>query len=239
MRMACLAVLPAFALAAGPALASTERAETFTCPITGKRFQAIVQTSGTRFDVFLDMRPYGPIMSPDPVPVCPDASRFPVFRTLTTDEVARVKRIVATPEYERLIAANDQTYFIIANVKAELGNGPLEVAQDLMQASWQAEPGSAQQRLYLREARTAFTRIATKPQQTEAVALNARYFEAELSRQLGEFEVALEVLDRWFPADGASQGVVGHAFLAQERAAILRRDAVPVLALAPDQPPAR
>lgn len=239
MRMACLAALPAVAMIVGPGLASTERAETFTCPITGKRFQAVVQTSGTRFGVFLDMRPYGPIMSPDPVPVCPDASRFPVFRTLTANEVARVKRIVATPEYKRLVAASEQAYFIIANIKAALGDDPLEVAHDLVQASWQAEPGSAQRRLYLREARTAFNRIATKPEQTEAVALNARYFEAELSRQLGEFEAALAILDRWFPADGANQGVVGQAFLAQERAAIMRREAAPVLARAPDQPPTR
>lgn len=220
-------------LASASAAAYTEQTITVVCPITGKRFDAVVAGSGTMFGVHLDMRPVGPIAAPDPVPVCPDASRFPVFKTLTDAETAQVRQIVATPEYRALIATGPQTYYVIAHVKARLGENPVEVAQDLVQASWQAPPGSEQHRLYLRDARTAFEAVAATPGQAPATTFTARYFEAELSRQLGDYDRATAVLDRWFPGDGSNQAHVGLAFLAQERAAIGRRDAGPVRAVPP------
>jgi len=232
-------VLLASLLPALPAAAMTLRTQTVTCPITGKPFKATLQASGTTFGVYLDMRPYGPIASPEPVAVCPDASRFPVFKTLDATERARVRQIVTTPAYKGLIAAGDQTYYVIAHVKRQLRYDPVEVAQDLVQAAWQAQPGSGQHRRYLQEARTAFEAVAAAPAQTQALALNARYFQAELSRQLGEFDVALAVLDRWFPRGGAGQEAVGSAFLAQVRAAAVRRDAGPVLAVPPPGPAAQ
>lgn len=232
-------VLISSALPVLPAAAETERTQTVTCPVTGKPFRATLQASGTVFGVYLDMRPYGPIASPEPVATCPDASRFPVFKTLDATERARVRQIVTTPDYKGLIAAGDQPYYVIAHVKRQLQYDPIEVAQDLVQAAWQAQPGGRQHRRYLLEARMAFEAIAAAPAQTQELALNSRYFQTELSRQLGEFDVALAVLDRWFPRGGAGQDVVGSAFLAQVRAAVVRRDAGPVLAVPPPSPVAR
>ena len=238
IRYVCMSLV-VLAVFGRPAAGATERTQTVTCPVTGKPFRATLQASGTVFGVHLDMRPYGPIASPEPVAICPDASRFPVWKTLTGAERARVQRIVATPDYKRLIEAGDQPYYVIAHVKRQLRYDPVEVARDLVQASWQAQPGSSQHRRYLQEARTAFEAVAAAPAQTQELALNSRYFQAELSRQLGEFDVALAVLDRWFPRGGAGQEVVGGAFLAQVRAAVERRDAGPVLAVPPHSPAAQ
>ena len=229
------AAVPALALASAlcaisPAPALTYGTGTFTCPVTDKPFEAAVMMSGTRFGSYLDFRPFGPIASPDPLPVCPDASLFPLFKeSFTPDEVAQIKRIVQTPEYKALIQARHQPYYVAAQVKALLRYDPIEVAQDLLSASWQAQPGSEQQQSYVREARARFADAADARGQAPELVRAARFLQVELSRQLGEFDRAASLLNEWFPASSVPAQDPFAPRVAAERQALERRDAGPVL----------
>ncbi len=227
------AAYPALLLAAilaspAPAAASTFGERTFTCPVTGKPFKATVQVSGNQFGVDLDMRPYGAIAVPWPLAVCPDPSRFPLFQdSFSPAEVARIREIVAASDYKQVIAEGHQSYYVAGRLQRMLGQAPMQVAQSFLSASWQAAPGSSQQKRYLTEARTQFALAADAPgRPVEAVRI-ARFLQVELSRQLGEFDKALGMLDAWFPP-GSAQDKGFAAFLRDEREALQQRNDAPV-----------
>lgn len=230
-RLFGTALVLAWALfGAASAVAMTHGTRVFVCPVTGKTFEAVVQTSGTQFGSYLDLRPFGPIESPDPLPICPDASRFPLFKDrFSPAEAARIKQVVGTPEYKGLIAARHQPYYVVAWVKTLLRYDPTEVARDLLAASWTAQLGSEQQRGYLRESRARFSDAADAPGQTPRLVKASRFLQVELSRQLGEFDHAASLLDDWFPPSSASDQEPFAQHVAAERRALERREAGPVL----------
>lgn len=229
-RVAAALVLMSALCAVFPARAMTHGARTFVCPVTGEAFEAEVQTSGTQFGSYLDFRPFGPIESPDPLPICPDPSLFPLFKDrFSPAEAAQIKQVIGTPEYKALIEAGHQPYYIAAAVKAMLRYDPIEVARDLLSASWTAQPGSEQQRGYLREARARFADAADAPGRTPMLVQASRFIQVELSRQLGEFDRARSLLDGWFPPSSVSDQDPFAQHIAAERRALERRDAGPVL----------
>ena len=86
-----LAMLPA-------AKAATVFEQEFTCPIGGEEFRQKMAGSGTSFGQFFDFRPYGPIESPWPLPVCP-GNGFVMFKREFSDaELARLSGFVGNSQ---------------------------------------------------------------------------------------------------------------------------------------------
>ena len=226
---------------AGAARSMTLGEREFTCPADGKPFKATVQLSGTTFGRDLDMRPVGPIATPEPLPVCPGVSGFPVYqRSFTAGETARIRSIVQTGAYKDLIRTGQASYFVAAYVQKQLGDDPAAVAGSLLSATWQAEAGSERHRTYARAARDGFATLAATPGTARhgtaaAIVTMARFLQAEMSRQAGYFDTGRALLERWFPRPGSGKGALPPEFIVQERQALASHNADPVQ-VEPDRP---
>lgn len=246
-RAAGLFLSLVLSLVAGGHLAgamTTAPARPAVCPLTGQVFEFAGVGSGTAFWTRMDFRPEGAIVAPWPVPVCPDESKFPVFKeNFSAEEVTRIKAIARTPEYRALVAEDWPTYAVIAFVRRRLGYDPALVASDLLSAAWEAErrvpkllPGSwhaenepdlrrrrAQRDACRRQARDAFAELAAAPNRASELTAKARYLEIELSRQLGDFPRAQAGLDRFAASGVPKAGEVSEAMLDQERDLVAHR----------------
>lgn len=49
------------------------------CPLDGTKFKAVLDFSGTRFGMQLDMKPLGPTLAPWRIPVCP-TDHFAIYK---------------------------------------------------------------------------------------------------------------------------------------------------------------
>lgn len=58
-----------------------------SCPICNTKFKDLVAKSGTSFGKRLDLKPFGAVATPDPLPVCP-ICHFPVYM----DKVSKQSR---------------------------------------------------------------------------------------------------------------------------------------------------
>lgn len=187
------------ALAAPPALAMTMATREVTCPLTGEKFKTQVIMSYTQFGMRLDLKPYGAMMAPAPLPKCP-GSGFPVFRGSFTDaELVKLRAIVASDEYKSVRAAHTD-YYVWLWLERKLGPvEPWRAANILLRASWQAEgfEDSRAERLaaYRAEARDAFDAAAKEAGAPLERRLSATLLAAEMDRLLGRFDEALARLD--------------------------------------------
>ncbi len=228
LAASALVLASAFAASAPtPASALTFMEVEMTCPVTGETFRTQIMGSGTRFGVELDTRPVGPIMASPPVPLCLDASRFPVFqREFTPDEVARIKDYVLTPGYRALLAAGDNPRYRAAMAMQALDKDPATVAFSLLMATWEGGVDPERVVRYRREARDAFAALARTEGAAPRQVAFGRFMEVELTRQLGEFDRARELLDL-AEAAATPWGEIGlsEAVRRQERAAIDQRNA--------------
>jgi hypothetical protein len=191
-----LALLLAIA-APGAASAMTMAEREVTCPLTGEKFKAHFIASYTQFGVRLDMRPYGAMTSPAPIPKCP-GSRFPVYReNFSATELTTLRALVETAEYKAARAAHTDYYMMIW-IERRLGVAvePWRLANILLRAAWQAEGGDAARlAAYRAEARDAFDAAASDPGAPAERKLTAQLLAAEMDRLLGRFDKALARLE--------------------------------------------
>jgi hypothetical protein len=115
----------------------TFREEKVTCPLDGTSFEQELVGSYTQFGVHLDLKPYGALIAPIPLPNC-DSSRFPIYREdFSKEEIERLKAYVKSSEYQAMIE-NEAQYYVVAKLRQHL-NEPLEkIAYSFLQATWQA-----------------------------------------------------------------------------------------------------
>lgn len=236
VRMSARAAVLALACAAGSTMAPanshalTYGTQEVTCPLTEVRFQARVMASGSTVGMHLDMRPVGSIAAAAPVPICPDDTKFPVFRSsFKPEEVESLKRFVRTEDYRRLVSEGHSPHYVAAIVKRFLGESTIGVATALLVATWDDEVTEERRQRYRREAREAFAAAAAASGSSVRQVTMGRFMQVELTRQLGEFDEARALLDRW-EAAGTNWDALGlsDAIRGQARNAIERRNAAPV-----------
>jgi hypothetical protein len=194
---AFLVVLPLALAASGAASAMTMAEREVTCPLTGEKFKTHVIASYTQFGVRLDMRPYGAMMAPAPIPKCP-GSGFPVFReNFSGAELTTLRALVETAEYKAARAAHTD-YYMVVWIERRLGVAvePWRLALTLLRAAWQAEGGDpARLAAYRAEARDAFDAAAAEAGAPAERKLTAQLLAAEMDRLLGRFDKALARLE--------------------------------------------
>lgn len=214
------AVLSLTLVAAGDAGASIIRDETFTCPIGGEKFESRVVQSGYQQGQRLDMRPYGRILSPFPLPKCP-GNGFVMYKDeFSEDELAKLKPIVASKEYQAL-QKQHRTYFLAAYLEEKMGEATdRSFANRYLRASWQAEgswgPSRTPEKLNPRD-RELVVRYRTlaleklnaalaKDERGSKDWLTGMLLAAELERLLGRFDAAQKRLADLPAAADVSEG---------------------------------
>jgi hypothetical protein len=138
------------------------------------------------------------------MPVCP-GSGFPLYKRKFPDgELAKLRKLVATPEYAAARRGNT-SYFLAAWVQQRMGAKPFRVALYYLRATWQAEGGDrARHRRYLettlRHLDAHLTGADMKKRQSHYAVLLA----ANTERRLGRFDAAIKRINtawRHLPAN--------------------------------------
>lgn len=170
--------------------ALTLRDVEYTCPLDGKKFTAKSVMSQTRFGKCLDMKPFGALVAPMPLPKCPE-SGFVMYKAKFSDaELAKIRAYVASKEYQELRKVNTD-YAMAALIQGLLDEPVAQRAFTLLQASWEAK-SSTQYKEYALEAVKVLRGILNHPKaeikKEQRIAMS--FVLGELLRRLGEFEAA-------------------------------------------------
>ena len=114
---------------------------TMTCLIGGETFTFERAMSGTQYGMHLDMKPYGPIASPWPIPKCPSNGFVMYKENFSDQEIVSLARYVASDEYKAL-KDRHTNYYLAASLQQHMGESELLIARTLLQATWEARSRS-------------------------------------------------------------------------------------------------
>jgi hypothetical protein len=193
------------------------------CPLSGEVFQTTGIASSLQMGVRLDLRPVGTVPTLWLAGICPDETKFPIFKeNFTDDELRRLREFVRTDEYKALIAADHPPSYVVAKLKRFLGYSDDEVAIAILGAAWATEgvPGSTAPweqpaAPYLDEARRLYAKIAQGDPSLARTA-TARFLQIELSRRLGYFDEAAMLLAKYDIDTPWLKANIGPDLLSQE-----------------------
>jgi hypothetical protein len=160
-----------------------------TCPIDGEKFRADQAASYTVAGQFLDMKPFGATIAPPPLPKCP-TSRFLIYKeNFSEAEIQTLKEFVSSNQWRRLIGRNTD-YYLIAKLRAHLGETPAQLKFVLLQATW--EPKSQPKyRQYAKTALEAYNEALKGEYVDRQQWLSDQLVAGELERRLRQFDKAL------------------------------------------------
>lgn len=197
--IACLTL----SLLSSDATASTVAEITVSCPIGGKSFTTTTAMSGSQFGQNLDLKPIGAIVSPWPIPKCPENGFVLYKETFSSAELKRLEPFVLSETYQSL-QKTETNYYLAAVLMKHLGAPLQETADALLKATWEAE-GGPRYKTYAGEALAVFDLLATPasaatPEQIASYHLLA----GEMERRLGHFDSAKRRFDAVLKAKGVS-----------------------------------
>ena len=195
-----------------------------TCPIDGEKFRATQVASHTVAGQFLDLKPFGATAAPPPVPKCP-TSGFLIYKGNFSDaEIQPLKEFVSSAQWRRLKGRNTD-YYLIAKLRAHLGETPAQLRFVLLQATWETT-SKPKYKQYAEEALNAYN-AALKLDYTDTQQwLTDQFVAGELERRLRQFDKARGR----FASLSGHEGVQGGEFqriLALQLKLISTRDAEP------------
>lgn len=185
-----LALLGSLVLPAkGMTLMSVEQ----VCPIGGETFEAVLAGSGTQFGLYLDRKPFGPTPAPWPLAKCP-SNGFVLFKEEFADqELAVLQPYVESGEYQAA-QSQETDYYLAALLLRRIGADPLQVAEALLQSTWETSDPERYAR-YAVEALSEYENVlATEMPGDESMWIEQ--LAGELERRLGRFEAAQERFER-------------------------------------------
>jgi len=141
-----------------------------TCPVGGEVFVAKLVDKQARAGLQLDFKPYGDVVSPVPLGVCPSNGAVIYQPEFTTAEVGRLTALVETDTYQRW---RDQhtTYYLLARTFEHMQRHPLQTAFMYLQATWEVETEPDRYAAYSAQALSAFNPTSSKPTRASASTL--------------------------------------------------------------------
>lgn len=235
-RPAIVSALAAVAAGALLAVAPCARAVTYafqdyTCPLDGRPFTQGLPTPGHPLGSRLDLKPWGPVIAPAVLPVCPD-SRFVLWKhQFSDDELARLRPLVASPAW-RAIRDTESDYYRVARLRQWLGDDPVDIAFTMLYATWEVDESPERYARYAQEALAAIDQALAPADPAQADApederqATLGLVAVELQRRLGRFDAARTRLDRMAGRAAYASGTL-HALLLQQRALVDAHDTAP------------
>ncbi len=201
-----------------------------TCPVGGERFEALVTDVYTTHGGRPDGRPNTYWYMPLPLPECP-SNGLVIFAEFTPAQIAVLTRLIATPDYRRLVA-EDSTYYRAQWLATRIGLSEQQALWILLRATWQVKPAQgpvgqampsvAKARQYQQEFAERVRALPPDPNDGDYIALFPRAANAE--RELGHFETAAAMLTQMnaWPTEGPS--AEWRPFVAALSAVVARHD---------------
>ena len=186
VRVAAFLVL---SLASAGVAASTVADVDVTCPIGGKHFTTLAAMSGTQFGKNLDLKPFGAIISPWPIPKCPENGFVMYKETFGQDEIKRLTIFVLSDTYQAL-QKTETNYYLAAALMKYLGEPKKNIADALLEATWETENDPRYEK-YAGEALGAFESLADPS--SGATSEDISFYQilaGEMERRLGRFDAA-------------------------------------------------
>jgi hypothetical protein len=175
----------------------------FICPIGGEKFTAEVVGSYTQFGVRLDLKPFGALIAPIPLPVCPK-NGFVMYKSeFSETELEQLKPLVLSDDYRRTRAEHTD-YYMVAYLRERMGADSLDLGFLYLKASWEAEDKRALLTSYRSLALTKFDDFLTRDNSESGQWWIAAIVVAELERLLGHFDAAEERLAKLPKSDPGS-----------------------------------
>lgn len=168
--------------------ALTFREVDLVCPIGGERFKQTLVGSGSSFGMYLDTRPWGPTVSPWPIPKCPENGFVMFSDSFTPEQLQKLEIFVRSEEYQKL-ARIETNYALAAFLMSKLGTDKSWIAYTFVQASWEAKTSSQFNR-YIESALLNYIAALDKPYDNPNSWVNDQLIAGELERRLGRFEAA-------------------------------------------------
>lgn len=190
MKIQTLLVLAISLLSAHNVNASTVSEVELKCPVGGKSFKTILAMSGTQFGQNLDLKPYGPIISPWPVAKCPE-NGFVIYKNdFTKQELASITEYVLSNEYQSLQKV-ESNYYLIATLMKKQKSSNASIAFALLKATWEVESDKRYAK-YAAETLAAFESVIANPPSDlkPQGVLQHRQIAGEMERRLGNFSAA-------------------------------------------------
>jgi uncharacterized protein (DUF2225 family) len=166
-----------------------------TCPLDGNKFEAMVDMSGTRFGMRLDLKPLGPTPAPWRIPVCPKC-HFVIFSDeLSEKDKASLRDLVKSPAYTAK-ASSESDYYLVALCYAHLGKPEVQIGFAYLQASWEVEHKPEAYQEYLGRSLEHYEKALADPRLEAKDRTSALFLSGELRRLRGELDKARAVFIR-------------------------------------------
>ena len=172
------------------ALAGTTADIDEECPLDGTRFRATVDASGASSGMRLDLKKVGAIHEPSLLAECP-SDHFVLYKnSFAPEELAALRKIVASPAYKGAVAAKESTYFLLAKIYEQLGKSDYQLANLYLRASWQVEEEPARYASYAGQSLAHLNAFLGAAAAHDDDWVTAQLLAGELERRLGKFELA-------------------------------------------------
>lgn len=173
------------------ALAGIPYTETRTCPIGGERFPFTTTMSYSTWGARPDGKPFGSWEFPLALPDCP-RNGLVVYEEFSEADLARLRPLVASEEYQALRRRGDTTYYRAYWLMRRMDSPAPNTLWMLVQASWQVDGNPEMRRRYLEEL-VAAAPLLGEPRDVPTIAVRSRVINA--LRELGRFEEAAAMLE--------------------------------------------
>jgi len=205
-----------------PARAVTYAFQDYTCPLDGQTFTQGLPTPGHPLGSQLDLKPWGPVLAPAVLPVCP-GSRFVLWkREFSEPELMRLRALIASPQW-LAIRDVETDYFRIAKLRQWLGDDAADVAFTYLYATWEVDESPER---YARYAAVALEAVGHALPGAGDRAPTLQLVALELERRLGRLDAARDRAAGLASSAAFADGPL-HALLAQQRVLIDARDTAP------------
>ena len=164
------------------------------CPIGGAEFSVDLPSSAGHSTQNLDFKLGGEgVISPGPVPVCPD-NGFVIYRDdLSESEISLLTPYVLSDEYQAMVHEHTP-YYRLAKLLDFQGRPVLEVAFTYLRASWEVDTDQTRYGQYASAAAEDFEAYLVDADPKSADYFTSHLLLAELKRRVGIFEGAKAVL---------------------------------------------
>ncbi len=176
-------------LLAGHALTHTVRSVSATCPLCKHTFNYMADTSGTKFDQRLDLKPVGPIAAPWSIPVCPECGLVYVSKNdFSGVELQKCRSIIESAEYKQRHGRG--SYVLLGVLYEGLGRDESSIAHVFLKASWQEEKDNQKWKEDMERSLGHFEAYLKTETDKNGQWQTAQILKGEILRRLGRFDEA-------------------------------------------------
>ena len=191
------------------------------CPIDGVEYEYRKVMSCGMYGSDLDGRPISLLTMPHVIPACPEC-RFPQWISdLSPQDLERARTVVASPEYEA--ATREASYLHYDFLLDALGRGtPRTRLNNAIKACWETDPGDPRYPGYALRVVEAYREAGDEPDAHPEDRAAFQCALANILRQAGFWDEALERLDAIDPEKAEPANLA--ARIAQTRKLVMERD---------------